>query len=623
MAQIIHSMKQITFLLFVLCSHLATAQNNLRVEPMNWWVGMKNPKVQLLLQGDNLRGATVTSSQAGIQIQQVHNADSPNYLFVDLLIKANAKPGNYTLRVQKGGKLLHKIEYPLLARKSNSALRPGFNSSDVIYLVTPDRFSNGDSSNDVVKGMKETSLNRAAMYDRHGGDLQGLINHLDYMKDMGFTAIWNMPVQVNDQAKESYHGYSITDYYQVDPRFGTNALFKEFSEKAQAKGIKTIMDVVINHCGDGHWWMKDLPFKNWLNMDGKFVSTSHRRETAQDPHASAFDKKLETDGWFVPTMPDLNTRNPFLGTYLIQNAIWWVEYASLGGLRIDTWPYSWKEYSAAWAKALMTEYPNFNLVGEEWSSNPIIPAYYQKGQKNRDGFVGELPSLMDFPLQSAVSEAMRGNDKDWGQGLNKVYEVLANDLVYANPGNLVIFGDNHDMSRFYTQVKHDVDLLKMGMTILLTTRGIPQIFYGTEVLMANPNSSEHGEIRGDMYGGWAGDTKSAFTAQGLSPAEKDAQAFFKKILNWRKSNEVIHTGKLLHFGPADGVYVYFRYSAKGKVMVIVNKNTSSVDLALDRFAEILPAGAKVRDVLSSTPSAFVLGKTLQVPAKKAWVLEVE
>jgi glycosidase len=358
-------------------------------------------------------------------------------------------------------------------------------------------------------------------------------------------------------------------------------------------------------------------------MEGKFVSTSHRRESTQDPHASAFDKKLETEGWFVPTMPDLNTRNPFLGTYLIQNAIWWIEYASLGGLRIDTWPYSGKEYSAAWAKAIMTEYPNFNLVGEEWTSNPIITAYYQKGQKNRDGFVGELPSLMDFPLQNAVSEAMRGNDKDWGQGLNKVYEALANDLVYANPGNLVIFGDNHDMSRFYTQMKHDVDLLKMGMTILLTTRGIPQIYYGTEVLMANPNSSEHGEIRGDMVGGWAGDAKSAFTGQGLSTAEKDAQAFFKKILNWRKSNEVIHKGKLMHFGPVDGVYVYFRYSAKGKVMVIVNKNASAVDLSLDRFAEILPSGAHVRDVLSSTPSTFVLGKTLQVPAKKAWVLEVE
>lgn len=623
MASTIHPMKQIVLLYFILISQLAAAQQNLRVEPMNWWVGMKNPKVQLLIQGVNLRGATVTSSQAGIQIVKVHSADSPNYLFVDMLISAKAKPGKYSLVIKKEGKLLHTIEYPLLARKAISAQRQGFNASDVIYLVTPDRFSNGDPSNDVVAGMKETSLNRGAMYDRHGGDLRGLMNQLDYVKDMGFTAIWNMPVQVNDQAKESYHGYSITDYYQVDPRFGTNELFREFSEKAQAKGIKTIMDVVINHCGDGHWWMKDKPFRDWINMEGKFVSTSHRRETAQDPHASAYDKKLETDGWFVPTMPDLNTRNPFLGTYLIQNAIWWVEYASLGGLRIDTWPYSWKEYSAAWAKALMTEYPNFNLVGEEWISNPVFPAYYQKGQKNRDGFVGELPSLMDFPFQNGLSEGMRGNDKDWGQGLNKVYEVLANDLVYANPGNLVIFGDNHDMSRFYTQMKHDVDLLKMGMTILFTTRGIPQVFYGTEVLMANPKSNEHGEIRGDMYGGWAGDTKSAFTCQGLTPAEQDAQAFFKKILNWRKSNEVIHKGKLLHFGPSDGVYVYFRYSDKGKVMVIVNKNSTSVDLALDRFTEILPAGARVRDVLSANPSSFNLGKTLQIPAKKAWVLEVE
>ncbi len=600
---------------------LSFGQAPLRVEPLNWWVGMKNPNVQILIRGNELKGSTITSMKSKLKIVQVHSADSPNYLFVDVKIAADAQPGIYPLIIKKNNQQTQVINYELEKRKVNSAQRIGFSNADVMYLIAPDRFANGDLTNDSAPQMREPNPARSEMYGRHGGDLKGIIDHLDYLQKMGFTAIWNMPVQENDVAKESYHGYSITNHYQIDPRFGTNEMYRQLGEEAKKKGIKLIMDVVLNHCGDGHWWMKDKPFNDWINFEGKFVSTSHRRETAQDPHASNFDKKLQTDGWFVPTMPDLNTQNPFLGTYLIQNAIWWIEYASLGGIRIDTWPYSTKEYGVKWAKSVLNEYPNFNLVGEEWSSNPIMTSYYQKGKVNRNGFVPMLPSLMDFPLQSGISEGMRGNDKDWGQGLNKIYEVLSNDLIYPNPNNLVIFGDNHDMSRFYTQVKHDVNLLKMGMTLLLTTRGIPQIFYGTEVLMSNPNSNEHGEIRSDFYGGWPNDKKDAVSGLGLTDAEKDVQAFFKKLLNWRKHNSVVHSGKLMHFGPIDGIYAYFRYNKKGKVMVVLNKNDQSKQVDLHRFEEILPKVAYAKNVL--TDQSMVLGDYLDIPAKTALIFEIK
>lgn len=366
--------------------------------------------------------------------------------------------------------------------------------------------------------------------------------------------------------------------------------------------------------------MKDFPFKDWINFDGKFVSTTHRRETVQDPHVSKFDAKMQTEGWFVPAMPDLNQKNPFMAKYLIQNTIWWIEYAHLGGIRIDTYPYSEKLFAAQWSDAVLAEYPNLNLVGEEWSSNPIITSYWQKGKVNRDGFKSSLPALMDFPLQNALTESMNENDQEWGKGLNKLYNVLSNDLIYANPDNLVVFGDNHDMSRFYTQVKHDQALFRMGITFLMTTRGIPQIFYGTENLMSNPKSSEHGEIRGDFYGGWPGDAKDAVSQKGFTADEKSTQDFFKKLLNWRKNNSVIHEGKLLHFGPENGVYVYFRYTNTGKVMVVLNKNAQEKVIDLAKFAEIIQPGMAVKEVM--TDKQFTLGANLSVAGKTAMILEV-
>ena len=608
-------------LLFFLLATISLHAQDLRIEPLNWWVGMKNTKLQLLVHGKDLKGSEVISKKPGLKIVKVNQADSPNYLFIDCEVAQNAQAGTYPIELIKGNQVIHHIDYSLLAREKNSANRPSYTTKDVIYLITPDRFANGDPSNDAAPGFREPNPARSEMYGRHGGDLKGITDRLDYIHDMGFTAIWNMPVQTNDQAKESYHGYAITNHYEIDPRFGTNADYRNLALKAEAKGIKIIMDVILNHCGDGHWWMKDFPFKDWINFDGKFVSTTHRRETVQDPHVSKYDAKMQTEGWFVPAMPDLNQNNPFMATYLIQNTIWWIEYAHLGGIRIDTYPYSEKHFAAKWSDAVLAEYPNFNLVGEEWSSNPIITSYWQKGKVNRDGFKSSLPALMDFPLQNALTDAMNENDQDWGKGLNKIYSVLSSDLVYANPDNLVVFGDNHDMSRFYTQVKHDQALFRMGIAFLMTTRGIPQIFYGTENLMSNPNSGEHGEIRGDFYGGWSGDAKDAVTQRGFTADEKSTQDYFKKLLNWRKNNPVIHDGKLLHFGPENGVYVYFRYTNAGKVMVVLNKNAQEKVLDVARYAEMVQPGVTVKDIL--TDKSFALGKQMTVAGKSATILEIK
>jgi glycosidase len=582
---------------------------------------MKNTQLQLMVHGKDIKGSEVASKKPGLKIVKVHSADSPNYLFIDCEITKNTPAGSYPIDIKKGGKVIHHIDYLLKAREKNSANRPSYTTKDVIYLITPDRFANGDPRNDAAPGFREPNPARNEMYGRHGGDIKGIADRLDYLHDMGFTAIWNLPVLTNDQAKESYHGYAVTDHYAIDPRFGTNEDYKNLAINAREKGIKLIMDVVLNHCGDGHWWMKDFPFKDWINFDGKFVSTTHRRETVQDPHVSKYDAKMQSEGWFVPAMPDLNQNNPFMATYLIQNTIWWIEYAHLGGIRIDTYPYSEKHFAAKWSDAVLAEYPNLNLVGEEWSSNPIITSYWQKGKVNRDGFKSSLPALMDFPLQNALTDAMNENDQDWGKGLNKIYSVLSNDLVYANPDNLVVFGDNHDMSRFYTQVKHDQALFRMGITFLMTTRGIPQIFYGTENLMSNPNSGEHGEIRGDFYGGWPGDMKDAVTQRGFTADEKSTQDFFKKLLNWRKNNPVIHEGKLLHFGPENGVYVYFRYTNSGKVMVVLNKNTQEKVLDVARYAEMIKPGATMKDVL--TDKQFTLGNQISIAGKSAMILEVK
>lgn len=418
------------------------------VEPLHWWVGLKNPKLQLLVHGDKIAELTPVIDYSGVRITKVHRADSPNYLFLDLVISPLAKPGKMNIYFKDHEKIVHNFPYSLLAREKPSSAFKGFDASDAIYLITPDRFANGNLDNDVIEGMREAKIDRNFEGGRHGGDIRGIINHLDYIKNMGFTAIWPTPMLENNMAVYSYHGYSITNHYQVDPRFGTLNEYIELSKKAKEKGIKLIFDEVLNHTGLHYWWKDDLPFNNWINFQGKYQASNHRRTVNQDLYASDYDKKLMTQGWFDSSMPDMNAENPFLANYLIQNSIWWIETLQLGGIRQDTYGYSNKNFLKQWSCSIMDEYPNFSLVGEEWSYNPLITSYWQQGKTNRDQYAGCLTSVMDFPLQGALVAALKEkDDKHFSKGLPALYEALANDFVYPNPNRLLIMADNHDMDR--------------------------------------------------------------------------------------------------------------------------------------------------------------------------------
>lgn len=582
-----------------------------RVEPPFWWTEMQHSELQVLIYGTEIAQLHPQIEYPGVTINKIITVKNANYLFVDLIISPLARPGTLKIELVKNGKVEVSYDFQLLERKEGSAQRKGFDNSDVMYLVTPDRFANGNPLNDTVKGLKEKS-DRSNPHGRHGGDLKGIMDHLDYIHDMGFTAIWVNPVLENDQPRYSYHGYSTTDFYKVDTRFGTNEEYKNLVTEAGKNDIKLIMDMILNHCGSEHWWMKDLPTGDWINYGGKFVQTNHKRTTTQDPYASRYDHKRFVDGWFVETMPDLNQRNELLATYLIQNTIWWIEYVDLAGIRMDTYPYPDKDFMTEWTCRVMKEYAGFNIVGEEWSLNPAVVAHWQEGKENRNGYRSCLPGVMDFPLQSALVEALVEKE-NWNSGLIKLYEMLSNDFLYANPNNLVIFPDNHDMSRIFTQLGEDLSLFKMAMVYILTVRGIPQVYYGTEILMTNPGTESHGIIRSDFPGGWKGDEVNAFEDNNMSKEQVSVKEFLKRILNWRKTATVIHKGKLMHYAPDRNVYVYFRYDKNDQVMVVINKNPGMFELELEKFEERLPnAQIKGTDILTNT-IVSVTGKILLSP----------
>lgn len=592
------------------------------VEPLNWWVGMKTPDLQLLIHGDQVAETTPSINYPGVSIKKRTKGDSPNYLFLDLLIGKTTKPGAFTIRFSKDGREVYSYRYELKKREQEATAFVGFNSSDAIYLVVPDRFANGDSTNDVVAGMKENKINRAFPGGRHGGDIRGIIDHLDYIRDLGFTAIWPTPMLENDMPAYSYHGYAITNHYKVDPRYGTLEEYKELSAKMRQRGMKLIFDEVLNHTGSNYWWMHDLPFKDWLNFPDKYTPTNHRRTVNQDIHASDYDKNLWSKGWFDRTMPDMNGQNPFMASYLIQNSIWWIETLQLGGVRQDTYGYSDKTFLKNWSCRIMQEYPRFSIVGEEWSTNPLTTSYWQSGKVNPDGYVSCLNTIMDFPLQAALVQSLTGEEgESYNAPFTKLYEALANDFVYANPGQILVMGDNHDMDRLFMQLKQDVALQKMALTYLLTIRGIPQVYYGDEILMDNtPHHKNDGLIRSDFPGGWKGDTVNAFTGEGLSAPARAVQTFLKQLLNWRKKNPVIAHGRTLHFAPFDGVYAYFRYDKEKTVMVVMNRNDREVRVDPTRFAETLKGRTHALDVFSG--KQVDLSSAITIPPKTASLFEI-
>lgn len=628
-------MKKIIFIGFILLFSISCntkkqdlkSNNNIqlidlieRVEPPNWWVGMKTNDLQILVYGNSINDLIPKISNSNIELTSFNKVQNENYLFLNISISENAKPDEVEIDFYKNNVLVDRYIFSLLEREKNASNVEGFDSSDVMYLITPDRFANGDSKNDDIKSMYERP-NREYNRGLHGGDIQGIINHLDYIKDLGFTTVWLNPVLENNMKKSSYHGYSTTDYYKVDPRFGTNELFRELSINAKEKGIKLVMDMIPNHCGSEHWFFKDPPMDNWFNNQSGFKQTSHRRETVQDIYASEIDKREHADGWFVETMPDLNQKNQKMSKYLIQNTLWWIEYARLSGIRVDTYPYSDKDFMSDWTLAVMDEYPNFNIVGEEWSDNPIVISYWQKDKINHDGYVSYLPTLMDFPLQISFTEALL-DDFSWGNGFIKPYKTLASDFLYPNPNNLLIFPDNHDMTRFFTQVNNDIDLFKMGIVYYSTMRGIPQFYYGTEILMnSDENPGDHGLIRTEFPGGWPDHSKNAFTGDGLSYKERQTQLFFKEILNWRKDNKVIHNGKLIQFAPKGGIYSFFRILNNKMVWVIFNRNNSPETLETSRFDELIENYEIAFDVINKKKVS--ISEKIIINAKSALILEIE
>ncbi|WKE66582.1 glycoside hydrolase family 13 protein [Gallaecimonas kandeliae] len=605
-------------LLLALACTSAQAAKLDHIEPGNWWVGMHDPEVQLMVYGEDIGKAKVSlAPYAGVRLAKVQPVESPNYLFLTLDVGPQAKAGKLDLRFDEGGAIIHRA-YPLWQRQPGSAQRQGFSAKDVIYLITPDRFSDGDPGNDNVSGYLDKA-DRANKDGRHGGDLKGIMNHLDYLQRLGVTQLWLTPVVENAMPSYSYHGYSATDFYKVDPRFGSNAQYRELAKEAKAKGLGLIIDVVLNHIGDQHPWVKDRPTRDWIHGD-KFAPTNHRRETLHDPHVAEADQQQFNDGWFVPSMPDLNQRNPLLARYLIQNSIWWVEYAGLSGIRIDTWSYSDRDFLAKWSAALLAEYPHLNMVAEEWATDPAMVAYWQKGNQPKDGYVSNLPSLMDFPLQSALVKGL-AEPESWNSGITGLYQVLADDFLYSDPGNLVVFADNHDMSRIAAQLHGDGRLWKMALTFILTTRGIPEIFYGTELAMSSPQQRDDGKVRADFPGGWAGDKVDAFTGKGLSPKQLEAQGFVRKLLNWRKDSAALTTGSLVQYVPQNGVYCYFREAPSQRVMVVMNKNDKGMTLDMGRFKDDLKGHQQALDVL--TGKIYDLGGSLALPAKTALVLELK
>jgi len=596
-----------------------------RVEPPNWWIDFKDSSLQLLVKEPNIGSSKPTISTQGVSIQKVHQAKSNNYLFIDLQIDKNTKAGKFDIvfTFDDGSTKTHT--YELKERQKSSEQYVGFNSADAIYLITPDRFSNADETNDITKSLTEKIINRKDGYARHGGDIKGITNHINYIADMGFTAVWPTPVLTNDMIRGSYHGYAMTDFYEVDPRFGTLAEYLELANELRKKDMKLIMDQVANHCGLEHWWMKDLPFNDWVNnqafyeknkenWSNKTVKVSnHRRTTNQDSYAAESDRKGNNEGWFVDTMPDLNQRNPFMATYIIQNSIWWIETLGLGGIRQDTYPYPDKQFMSNWVGAIMNEYPNFSIVGEEWSYNPLLIGYWQKGAKNKDGYESNLRSTMDFAMQNNVVAAFNENET-WDTGLVKIYEGLANDFHYASPKDIMIFPDNHDMSRIFTQLNGDIVNTKMALSYLLTLPRIPQIYYGTEILMNDfAKPGDHGLIRTDFPGGWKGDTINAFSGEGLTNEQKDMQLYLKKVLNFRKNSKAIHEGKTVHFAPIDGTYFLFRIKDDEIVVHIINKNDKPITIDLNRFKEIGLKGTTLKNLL--TGENFIWNHTIQLSEK--------
>ena len=618
------------------------AQKIDRIEPTNWYVGMKNPSVQLMVYGKDIRSAEVSTNYPGVKIDSLVRLDSPNYLLVYMNIK-DAQPGTMKLCF-KTGKNKTNVNYELKARDMKGEDRQGFTNADVLYMLMPDRFASS-GKNLEVKGLNAYKVDRSQPSLRHGGDLEGLRQHLDYFTELGVTALWFTPVLENnspDHGKTStYHGYATTDYYRVDPRFGSNADYRRLVDDAHKKGLKVVMDMIFNHCGFEHPWVKDMPTKDWFNtpewlypenqkytvktqtMDGeqttntKYLQTSYKLTPVLDPYASKVDLHETVDGWFVPTMPDLNQRNEHLMTYLIQNSEWWIETVGIDGIRMDTYPYADRKGMARWMEVLNEEYPNFNTVGETWVTEPAYTAAWQKDsplQKENSN----LKTVMDFAFFDRVNQAKNEETDAWWNGFNRIYNSLCYDYLYKDPSHVMAFIENHDTDRFLGETQ-DTLALKQALALLLTVNRIPQLYYGTEVLMNGTKQVTDGNVRKDFPGGFPGDTRCAFTTEGRTKAENDMFRWTARLLHWRQGNEVITKGKQTQFIPQNGVYVVSRPYNGNNVMTVINGTSKAATMKAERYAEIIGDAQEATNIL--TGHKINISKDVKLAPRGVMVLE--
>ncbi|WP_203296382.1 glycoside hydrolase family 13 protein [Luteirhabdus pelagi] len=613
-------MKQLSFLVFLFSFSLFAQLE--RVEPPFWWSDMHTSQIDILLYGENI--STYEVSIDGMPISEVKKVENPNYLFVT--VETNGlDAGTYPIQLTKKGASTVNYEYELKARKQNSATREGFSSSDAIYLLMPDRFANGNPNNDSTDDTVE-KVNRSFDGGRHGGDIQGIINHLDYIDNLGFTAIWSTPLLEDNEPVYSYHTYAQSDYYKIDPRYGTNEDYARLAAEMRKRDMHLIMDYVTNHWGSKHWMIEDLPMKDWIHYwpegENGFKRSNYRMTTQFDPNASEIDAEGCMEGWFDTTMPDMNQENPLLLQYMIQNAIWWIEYADLGGFRVDTYSYNDKEPIAKWTKAIMDEYPNFTIIGEVWMHDQAQISYWQGDSKigALQGFNSHLPAVMDFTLHDAIN-VMFTETEGWDKGMIRAYDNFANDFLYPDVNNLMVFASNHDTTRINDLYDGDFDVFKQIMTLVFTVRGIPQFYYGDEIgMMGNKEEKGDGDIRRDFPGGWPGDTQNAFTEAGRNETQQQYHNLVSTILNWRKENAAIHAGETLQYIPMDQVYVYFRYTDADRVMVVLNNSEEDKNIELSRFVEGLNGAKNGTEIISG--EAWNYTDAMTVPARAAMIIDL-
>jgi glycosidase len=590
-----------------------------RIEPPFWYAGMRNPELQILIYGKKIAKYSVTTSNA-IKITKIEKTENPNYIFVTINL-LNCGSQDFFLIFKDNNNLAFTQKYSLKQRRENSADRKSFDASDMLYLLMPDRFSKGNEKNDLNLLTKEQN-NRALPAGRHGGDIQGIINHLDYLEELGVTTLWSTPLCEDDDAEYSYHTYGQSDVYKVDPRYGTNEDYVLLSDEIHQRKMKLVMDYVTNHWGIEHWMIKDLPTQDWFNYIENYTETNHKRTVIHDIHASELDKKICIDGWFVPSMPDINIKNPLVLKYLTQNAIWWIEYANLDGFRVDTYNYSDPKGIALWTKSVTDEYPNFNIVGEVWMFNQSHAAYWQKDSKIAaiQNYNSYLPTVMDFTLLGAINSAFNEDEDSWDKGMIKIYDNFTNDFLFPNPSYILTFAENHDTHRINHLFNNDVNKYKMAMGLLATTRGIPQLYYGSEIGMAGNKDQGDAYVRQDFPGGWEGDANNAFTKDGRTEKQNEYFEFTAKLFNWRKNKPVIHFGKMTHYVPENNTYIYFRYQDTDCVMVIINNNTQSQTIKTNRFTENLGKYISGKEII--TEKIIDITTEISIEPKSIMILEL-